>query len=38
MEQNEEWVSGRKYLNMDFLKNYKLPENKVKEDSLVALT
>ncbi|MDZ7838938.1 MAG: IS256 family transposase [Actinomycetota bacterium] len=38
IEQNEEWISGRKYLNMDYLKNYKLPEPKVNESSLVALT
>ncbi|MCG9479927.1 MAG: transposase [Actinomycetia bacterium] len=38
IEKNEEWISGRKYLNMDYLKNYKLPEPKVNEGSLVALT
>jgi putative transposase len=38
MEQNEEWISGRKYLDMEHLKNYKLPGDKSKENSLVALT
>jgi transposase-like protein len=38
MEQNEEWISGRKYLNMDCLKNYTLPELKINESSLVSLT
>ena len=38
IEKNEEWITGRKYLNMDYLKNYKIPEPKVNESSLVALT
>ena len=37
MEQNEEWLSGRKYLDMDCLKNYELPESKTEDKVLVAL-
>jgi len=38
MEKNEEWISGRKYLDMEHLKDYKLPGSQSKESSLVALT
>ncbi len=38
MEQNEEWISERKYLNMEYLKNYELPGFKSKEYNVVALT
>jgi len=37
IEQNEEWLSGRKYLDMDCLKNYKLPGSDTKDKVLVAL-
>ena len=37
MEQNEEWLSGRKYLDMDCLKNYELPGSKTEDKVLVAL-
>lgn len=38
IEQNEEWISGRKYLDMEYLDNYELPALKDKDKSLVALT
>jgi putative transposase len=41
IEQNEEWITGRKYLNMEYLKNYsQLKSNVVKDKDkvLVALT
>ncbi len=37
IEQNEEWLSGRKYLEMDCLKNHKLPGSKTEDKVLVAL-
>ena len=37
IEQNEEWLSGRKYLDMDCLKDYKLPGSNTKDKVLVAL-
>jgi len=37
MEQNEEWLSGRKYLDMDCLKNYELPGSENEDKVLVAL-
>lgn len=37
IEQNEGWISGRKYLYMDCLKNYKLPGSDIKDKTLVAL-
>jgi len=41
IEQNEEWITGRKYLNMEYLKNYSHKEPcmvKDKDKVLVALT
>ncbi|MBC7334314.1 MAG: transposase, partial [Actinobacteria bacterium] len=37
MEQNEEWLSGRKYLEMDYLINRNLEEKKTEIESLVAI-
>lgn len=37
MEQNEEWLSGRKYLDMDCLKGHKLPGSNTEDKVLVAL-
>jgi len=37
MEQNEEWLSGRKYLDMDCLNGHKLPGSNAKDKVLMAL-
>ena len=37
IEQNEEWLSGRKYLDMDCLKDYRLPGSDTADKVLVAL-
>ena len=37
IEHNEEWLSGRKYLNMDCLKDYRLPGSDAEDKVLVAL-
>ena len=41
MEKNEEWITGNKYLNMEPLKDFKLPKDKrldKNNDTLVSIT
>ena len=41
MEKNEEWITGNKYLNMEPLKDFKLPKDKKLDknnDTLVSIT